>query len=315
MKLLVTGAAGFIGSHLVDRLVADGHQVTGLDDLSTGKLARLAAARTHRGFRFHRFDITTPELFDVVAKERPDVVCHLAAQGDVRNSVADPLHDARSNVLGTVNVLEACVRASVPRVVFASSGGTVYGEPSSLPVTERAGVSPVSPVGAAKVAGETYLQAYRQLHGLAGVALRLGNVYGPRQDPGGAAGVVAIFARALLDGTPTSVFGDGSSGRDYVYIDDVVDAFLRCLGGKGDGRRLNIGSGVATTVRALHTLVAEAAGAPDAPQFAPTRQGEVHEIALDSSAARRALGWEPAVGLADGLARTVDWIRETPLKR
>ncbi len=309
MRVLVTGAAGFVGSHLVDRLVADGHRVTGLDDLSTGKLANLAEARRSKGFGFHRFDVTSGDLLELVARDAPDVVCHLAAQMDVRKSVADPLHDTRTNVLGTVNVLEACVRAGVRRVLFASSGGTVYGEPDRLPVTERAALHPASPYGAAKVAGETYLDAYRRLHGLQGVSLRLGNVYGPRQDPHGEAGVVTIFARALLGGKATRIFGDGSSSRDYVHVDDVVDAFLRCLGGKGDGRRLNIGSGVRTTVRELHTLVAKAAGAPDAPDFAPRRPGELQAIVLDSGAARRALGWEPSADLAEGIAQTVAWVR------
>ena len=309
MKVLVTGAAGFIGSHLCDRLVADGHTVTGLDDLSTGKLANLATARRSKQFGFSNFDITSTDLVQLVAKERPDVVLHLAAQMDVRKSVADPLHDTRANVLGTVNVLEACVRNQVPRVVFASSGGTVYGTPPKLPATERMTLHPASPYGSAKAAGETYVAAYQRLHGLAGCSLRLGNVYGPRQDPHGEAGVVSIFAGALAKGQPTKVFGDGTSTRDYVYVDDVVDAFLRCLGGKGDGRRLNIGSGTGTTVRQLHTAVARAVGAADAPEFAATRPGELHSIVLDVGQARRALGWEPVVGLEQGLAQTVDWVR------
>lgn len=311
MRILVTGAAGFIGSHLCDRLVADSHRVTGLDDLSTGKLSNLAVARRSKLFGFSNVDITRPELVDVVAKERPDVVLHLAAQMDVRKSVADPLFDTRTNVLGTVNVLEACVRNAVPRVVFASSGGTVYGTPPKLPASERMALHPASPYGSAKAAGETYVAAYQRLHGLPGCSLRLGNVYGPRQDPHGEAGVVSIFAGALTKGLPTRIFGDGTSTRDYVYVDDVVDAFVRCLGGKGDGRRLNIGSGAGTTIRALHTAVAAAVGAPDAPEFAPARPGELQAITLDVGQARRALGWEPVVGLPQGLAQTVEWIRST----
>jgi UDP-glucose 4-epimerase len=309
LRVLVTGAAGFIGSHLVDRLVADGHRVTGLDDLSTGKLSNLATARRSKRFGFSNFDITSTDLVRLVEREAPDVVLHLAAQMDVRKSVADPLHDTRTNVLGTVNVLEACVRAKVPRVVFASSGGTVYGTPPKLPASERMTLHPASPYGSAKAAGETYVAAYQRLHGLPGCSLRLGNVYGPRQDPHGEAGVVSIFAGALAKGQPTKIFGDGTSVRDYVYVDDVVDAFVRCLGGKGDGRRLNVGSGAGTTIRRLHTLVAKAVGTADAPDFAPARSGELQAITLDVGQARRALGWEPVVGLEQGLAQTVDWIR------
>ncbi|MCW2600602.1 MAG: NAD-dependent epimerase/dehydratase [Frankiales bacterium] len=305
----MTGAAGFVGSHLVDRLAADGHRVSGIDDLSTGRLANLADARRTKRLSFHRFDVTSTDLVELVARDAPDVVCHLAAQMDVRMSVADPLRDTRTNVLGTVNVLDACVRAGVPRVVFASSGGTVYGDPDRLPVSERAALHPTSPYGAAKVAGEIYLDAYRRLHGLQGVSLRLGNVYGPRQNPHGEAGVIAIFARTLLAGKTARIFGDGSSSRDYVHVEDVVDAFLRCLGGKGDGRRFNIGSGVPTTVRELHALVARAVGVVDAPEFAPVRPGELQAIALDSGAARRSLGWEPSWALADGVAQTVAWVR------
>ena len=309
MRILVTGAAGFIGSHLVDRLLADGHEVSGLDDLSTGSLGNLAAARRAGGFAFSRFDLTADSLAELVVRARPEVVCHLAAQMDVRKSVADPMHDTRTNVLGTVNLLEACVRAGVGKVVFASSGGTIYGQPTVLPVTERAALRPTSPYGAAKVAGETYLGAYRALHGLGFTSLALGNVYGPRQDPHGEAGVVAIFAQALLAGRGTTVFGDGSSSRDYVHVDDVVEAFVGVLGPVGDGRRFNVGTGLGTTVRALHTLLAAATGGPDEPVHAPARLGELQAITLDSSVLRRATGWEPATPLVAGLADTVAWTR------
>ena len=303
MRLLVTGAAGFIGSHLVDRLLADGHEVAGLDDLSTGRLGNLAGARCAGGLSFSRFDLLSGGLAELVARARPEVVCHLAAQTDVGRSIADPLHDTRVDVLGTVALLDACVLAGVRKVVLTSSGA-VYGRPASLPVTERAALHPTSTQGAAKVAGETYLAAYASLHGLAGTSLRLGDVYGPRQDPHGEAGVVAFLARAMLEGRPTTVYGDGTSSHDHVHVEDVVDALCGVLDERGDGRRFNVGTGVSTTMRELYALLAEATGAPDTPVPAPARLGERPAIALDSSSLRRTTGWVPRTPLTDGLAST-----------
>lgn len=303
MRLLVTGGAGFVGSHLVDRLLADGHQVVVVDDLSTGRREQVAP-----GAAFVELDITSADLVELVERERPEVVLHLAAQMDVRKSVADPLADSRTNVLGTVNVVTAAARAGVRKVVFASSGGTVYGEPEALPVTEDAPLRPASPYGAAKVAGEAYVAAFGRLYGFAWTSLALGNVYGPRQDPHGEAGVVAIFGRALLAGRPTLVFGDGTTSRDYVHVDDVVEAFVACLDGRTDGERFNVGTGRSTTVRELHELVAKACGAPDAPEHREPRLGELQHIALDSSRLTAATGWAPRVPLEQGLAGTVAWI-------
>jgi UDP-glucose 4-epimerase len=310
VRTLVTGAAGFIGSHVVDRLLTDGHHVVGVDDLSSGRLANLTAANAAPGFSFTEFDVTAPDLSDVVVDARPDVVLHLAAQISVRASVADPLHDTRVNVLGTVNVLEAARRAGVRKVVFASSGGSIYGEPATLPVDERAPTDPHSPYAAAKVTGETYLGAYRHLHGLDYTALALANVYGPRQDPHGEAGVVAIFTAALLRGEPTRVFGDGEHTRDYVYVGDVAEAFARATGERGGGRRFNIGTGVQTSDLQLHSAVATAAGAPDDPARAPARLGDIRAVAVDPTAAAAGLDWRPTTDLATGVAAVVAWARE-----
>ncbi|MEO6714000.1 MAG: NAD-dependent epimerase/dehydratase family protein [Mycobacteriales bacterium] len=314
MRVLVTGAAGFIGSTLVDRVLAEGHQVVAVDDLSRGRLENLADARSANetrpgAFTFVRHDITATDLREVVVAARPEVICHLAAQVDVRVSVADPLLDARLNVLGTINILEAGVAAGVRKVVFTSSGGSIYGTPTQLPVSERAKVAPESPYAASKVAGEIYLGTYRALHGIDYTSLALGNVYGPRQDPHGEAGVVAIFGSAFKAGRPTTIFGDGTSTRDYVYVDDVVDAFVRALQpGFASGRRLNIGTGIQTSVRQLHALLATISGAPDEPRIAASRKGELQAIALDNSAARAA-GWQPWTSLEQGAANTIDWIR------
>jgi UDP-glucose 4-epimerase len=311
---MVTGAAGFIGSHVADRMLADGHEVVALDDLSGGKLENLADARAVNAdrpgaFSFRTFDITDESLADLVAAERPEVICHLAAQIDVRISVADPLKDARLNVLGTVNVCEAARKAGVRKVVFTSSGGSVYGSPANLPVSERTQPDPESQYAASKTCGEVYLATYAHLYGLQWTSLRLGNVYGPRQDPHGEAGVVAIFSTAMLSGRPARIFGDGTSTRDYVYVADVADAFARAAGDAANGRRLNVGTSRQCTVRELHTLVAKAAGAPDEPIMAEPRLGELQAIALDVTAARQALGWEPRTTLEDGIPETVDFIR------
>jgi UDP-glucose 4-epimerase len=305
VRAVLTGGAGFIGSHLADRLLADGHEVLVVDDLSTGRREQVPD-----GCELLELDITAEQLLPRVEAFRPEVVLHLAAQMDVRKSVADPLHDTRTNVLGTVNVVTAAARSGARKVVFASSGGTVYGEPKGLPVREDAPLRPASPYGAAKVAGEAYVAAFGRLYGYAWTSLALGNVYGPRQDPHGEAGVVAIFGTAMLEGRQTLVFGDGSTSRDYVHVDDVVEAFVQCLDGRTDGLRLNVGTGRSTTVRELHTLMAKACAAPDEPEHREPRLGELQHIALDSTALTTATGWRPRTDLEDGLAGTVAWIAE-----
>jgi UDP-glucose 4-epimerase len=314
VRILVTGAAGFIGSNLVDRLLDDDHDVVGIDNLSRGTRANLPDSElgAGRGFSFIDADLTDARFADTVADADVEVICHLGAQIDVRVSVEDPIEDARLNVLGTINVLEAARKAGVRKVVFASSGGSIYGEPKRMPVDETAPVDPRSPYAASKVSGETYLGMYHALYGLDTTALALANVYGPRQDPHGEAGVVAIFGNALLRGRQATIFGDGSAVRDYVFVEDVTDAFARAVGDLGDGRRFNIGTGVGTTVRELHTAVAAAAEAPDDPVLGAARLGELQAIILNASAARDHLGWMPRTSLADGLAKTLDWIRTQP---
>ncbi|TLP51535.1 NAD-dependent epimerase/dehydratase family protein [Microbispora triticiradicis] len=304
MRALVTGGAGFIGSTLVDRLLADGHEVAVVDDLSSGHPRDSDAP-------LHVMDVRDPALAEVAARWRPEVVCHLAAQISVRRSVADPVTDAAVNVEGTVNVLEAACRAGARKIVYASSVA-VYGRPAVIPVPGDAPADPRSPYAASKLGGELYLATYRALHGLEYTTLVLSNVYGPRQSPEGEAGVVAIFTDALLTGKPTVVYGDGSQTRDYVFVDDVVDGFARACGPDGDGRRFNLGTGVRTSDRELHTLVAAAAGVPDEPRFEPARLGDLPDMAVDPAPALEGLGWRPRHDLATGLKATVEWAREAP---
>ncbi|WP_343600865.1 NAD-dependent epimerase/dehydratase family protein [Mycobacterium sp.] len=309
MRALVTGAAGFIGSTLVDRLLADGHTVAGLDNFATGRATNLEHVADDPQFAFAQADIVTADLQAILDEHRPEVVFHLAAQIDVRHSVADPQFDAAVNVVGTIRLADAARRAGVRKIVHTSSGGSIYGVPPTYPTPETTPTDPVSPYAAGKVAGEIYLNTFARLYGLQCSHIAPANVYGPRQDPHGEAGVVAIFAQGLLSGKPTKVFGDGTHTRDYVYVDDVVDAFVKSAGPAGAGRRFNIGTGVETSDRQLHSAVAAAAGAPDDPEFYPPRLGDLTRSCLDIRLAAEVLGWRPQVPLQEGLRRTVDYFR------
>ncbi len=309
MRTLVTGAAGFIGSTLVDRLLADGHTVIGVDDLSSGRSENIVAAERHGGFEFAKADVVDADLIGLLADAKPEVVFHLAAQISVTRSVDDPQFDSTVNVVGTVRLAEAARRTGVRKVVHTSSGGSIYGIPPTYPTNEQVPVNPASPYAASKVAGEVYLNMFHNLYGLQCSHIAPGNVFGPRQDPHGEAGVVAIFSRALLSGKPTKIFGDGTDTRDYVYVDDVVDAFVKASGTHGDGQRFNIATGTETSTRQLHTVIAKAAGAPDDPAFHPPRLGDLKRSCLDISLAADVLGWRPEVDIEAGVARTVDYFR------
>ena len=310
MRALVTGAAGFIGSTLVDRLLADGHAVLGLDNFASGRATNLEHLAGNPAHVFVEADIVTADLHAILDEQRPEVVFHLAAQIDVRNSVADPQFDASVNVIGTVRLAEAARLTGVRKIVHTSSGGSIYGTPPQYPTPETAPTDPASPYAAGKVAGEIYLNTFRNLYGLDCSHIAPANVYGPRQDPHGEAGVVAIFAQALLQGKPTKVFGDGGKTRDYVYVDDVVDAFIKASGDAGGGHRFNIGTGMETSDRQLHSAVAAAVGGPDDPEFHPDRLGDLKRSCLDIGLAESVLGWRPQVQLDDGISRTVEYFRD-----
>ena len=309
MRALVTGAAGFIGSTLVDRLLADGHTVVGLDNFASGRATNLEHLADNPAYVFVEADIVTADLNAILDEHRPEVVFHLAAQIDVRRSVAEPQFDASVNVVGTVRLAEAARLAQVRKVVHTSSGGSIYGIPTVYPTSETEPTDPASPYAAGKVAGEIYLNTFRHLYGLDCSHIAPANVYGPRQDPHGEAGVVAIFAQALLFGKPTKVYGDGTNTRDYVFVDDVVDAFIKASGDVGGGQRFNIGTGIETSDRELHTVAAAAVGGPDDPEFAPPRLGDLKRSCLDIGLAERVLGWRPQVELDDGVRRTVEYFR------
>ncbi len=308
MRALVTGGSGFIGSNLVDALLARGHGVTVIDDLSTGRRENLDGA-VSAGAEFVELDIRDAQaVYDVMTRVGPDAVFHLAAQIDVRRSIADPGADARINVEGTVNVLEAARQANVPRVINTSSGGAIYGEGRFLPATEDHPVSPEAPYGQSKFAAEGYCDLYARNHGLSAVSLRYGNVFGPRQDPLGEAGVIAIFCGKVLDGTRPTVYGDGLQTRDYVYVGDVVEANLLAAASDATGP-FNIGTGVAASVLDLVDALGKQAETPFEPEMAPERPGEIKHIVLDTSRAREELGWQAKVDLQEGLERTLASLR------
>jgi UDP-glucose 4-epimerase len=306
MRSLVTGGAGFIGSNLVDALIARGDAVTVVDDLSTGRRENLDQALA-AGASMVELDIRDRQaLGEAVTAAAPEVVFHLAAQIDVRASVADPAFDASINVGGTANVLEAVRAAAVPRLVFASTGGAIYGEGEgrALPLPEDAVLAPFSPYGQSKQAAELYMALYERLYGISSVCLRLGNVYGPRQDPLGEAGVIAIFCGLLRDGGRPTVFGDGRQTRDYIYVGDVVAAMLAAADSDATGP-INVGTGVETDVLELLRAIAALDGVPFEPEFAPPRTGEVQRITIDPSRAERELGWRARTTLADGMEMTL----------
>jgi UDP-glucose 4-epimerase len=302
MRVLVTGGAGFIGSHLTDAFLARGDEVAVVDDLSRGRHARLD---DHAAL--HKLSITDAgPLTTLIERARPELICHLAAQIDVRVSVAAPAEDARTNAVGTVNVLEAA-RAADARVLFCSIGGALYGRDAPIPSMEDVLPLPESPYGIAKYCAEQYIGLYNRLHGTRHTILRLANVYGPRQDPAGESGVIPIFCARVLAGERPVIYGDGTQTRDYVYVGDAVTAFLAAAD-HGRPGVWNIGTGIESSVLDLARLIGEAAGHAVDPQFAPARPGELQRIALAVERAERDLGWKPAVSLADGVRRVYRWI-------
>lgn len=304
MKVVVTGGAGFIGSHVVDRLVLEGQDVVVVDNLSTGKRRNL-----NRSARFYKVDIQSWRLERVFRNERPSVVMHLAAQMDVRKSVEDPLFDAQVNILGTLNVLQQAVKHGVRKVIFSSSGGAIYGEQEVFPAPETHITQPLSPYGLSKLCGEHYLSYYQRVGGIQMVNLRYANVYGPRQDPHGEAGVVGIFIQKLLNNEQAIINGNGRQTRDFVFVDDVVEANLAVIGQETQGT-YNVGTGVETSINDLFRILVEQTGSKCKELHGPAKKGEQARSVIDSTKLRHALSWEPRVELTEGLKRTVAYFRE-----
>jgi UDP-glucose 4-epimerase len=309
--VLVTGGAGFIGSNLADRLLAEDQRVVAVDDLSTGRIANLGEARGYgKAYTFFNMDVRADGLLPLFERHKPEVVFHLAAQAGVRPSLEDPVLDASVNLMGTLNVIECAIKVGVRKVIYAASGGTIYGEPRRIPAKESAaqGSHPLSPYGISKKAALDYLSFYQRFRGLDYTACALANVYGPRQDPVGEAGVVSIFASKMLTGEAPAIFGDGNQTRDYVFIDDVVHAFVQAID-RGSGKLVNIGTGLETSVNGLYRLLADIIGFDGEPQYGPLPPGELRRIALDISAASSVLAWKPWTHLEDGLAETVAFLK------
>ena len=309
MKILVTGGAGFIGSHVVDMLIDAGHSVAVVDDLSTGRLSNLNPKA-----RFYQVDIRSADMREVFEKERPEVVDHHAAQMDVRKSVEDPIFDADVNIQGSINVAQLAMEYGVRKFIHISSGGAVYGEPVYLPCDEDHPVRPLCPYGASKYTFELYLYMFKELYNLDYSVLRYPNVYGPRQDPHGEAGVVAIFIGRMLAGEPVTVNGSGDQVRDFVYVGDCARANLMILEG-GSGGVYNLGFNVGTTINQIFDGLKTITGYPEDARHGAPKAGETFRIYLDASRAKQDLGWEPTVELDEGLRRTVEYFKQTEVER
>jgi UDP-glucose 4-epimerase len=305
MKILVTGGAGFIGSHLVDRLIDNGHKVFVIDNLSLGRIENVNPKAV-----FYKMDIRDKQLEDIFKKEQPEIVSHHAAQASVTKSMEDPFFDNDVNIHGTLNIIECCKNYGVKKIIFSSTGGAVYGEPQYMPVNEKHPINPLSIYGLHKYFGEKYLNLYNKNYGLEFTVLRYSNVFGPRQNPHGEAGVVAIFSKQLLQGDTPTIFGDGSKTRDYLYVDDVVDTNLLVMDMKGNGKIFNLGWGIEITDQKIFDSIKEALNVNIKPIYGSKRPGELDRIALDASYIKKELGWKPVVRLEEGIAKTVEYYKK-----
>jgi UDP-glucose 4-epimerase len=303
LKVLVTGGAGFIGSHIVDALIEMGNEVVVVDNLTNGKVENI-----HPKARFYKMDIRDKGLEDLFSLEKPELVSHHAAQANVRRSVEDPMLDADVNILGSIWLMELSVKYGVRKIIYSSSGGAIYGEPKYLPVDENHPIEPLSHYGVSKHTVEHYISLYGKLYGIPFTILRYPNVYGPRQDPRGEAGVVAIFSETMLRGERPTIFGDGTKTRDYVHVRDIVKANLICLE-RGDGGIFNLGWGEEVSDQRIFELVRDAVGVDLDPIYSSKRPGEVDRICLDARKAGEILGWKPTIRLEDGISETVEFYR------
>jgi UDP-glucose 4-epimerase len=304
MKYLVTGAAGFIGSHLVDRLIGEGNEVVVIDDLSTGKKENINSKAV-----FYNTDICDTGISEIFKKEKPELLFHLAAQIDVRKSVADPIHDAQINILGSLNLFENSRQNNVKKIIFMSTGGAIYGDADVIPTPETYKESPVSPYGVAKLSIDKYLHYYQAVFGLSYISLRPSNVYGPRQSSKGEAGVVAIFCDQMLAKKTPIIYGDGRQTRDFVYVDDVIDACIAAANSDKTGI-YNIGTGIETSITRIFELIRGSTGAECEPIYAPARSGEQKKSCLDSSKIKKDMGWSSKIGIEEGIKKTVEYFRK-----
>jgi UDP-glucose 4-epimerase len=307
-KILVTGGAGFIGSHLVDALIERGHRVVVIDNLSTGKKENI-----NKKAKFYKIDICSPRIVEIFKKEKPGIVFHFAAQINVRKSVEDPLFDAKINILGSLNVIQNFVQLPTsnfqpPIFIFASTGGAIYGEAKKIPTPEDYPADPISPYGIAKLTVENYLKFYKENFGLKFISLRFSNVYGPRQDPKGEAGVVAIFIEKLLKRERPTIFGNGNQTRDFIFVEDVVSACLKAMEYKGEKEIFNIGTGIETSINELYEIISKLLKTKVKPKYAPGKPGDLKRSCLDISLAKRELEWKPKYNLKEGLKKTIEWM-------